>query len=97
MATRTHDLTAQVDGVNVLFITPENFIAGTLEVHHNGSRLRKGIEFTETTPASFTWVVAPKFPAPKTGDTLLVQYEQLNAGDPEIFPLVIASGIDPTM
>jgi hypothetical protein len=47
MATRTSDLTSQVDGSRVDFETPEPYLPGTLEVYANGRRLRRGEEFTE--------------------------------------------------
>lgn len=98
MATRTKNLTAQIDGVTKSFLTPENFDAGTLEVHLNGVRLLRASapngDFTETGPASFALDAA--CPAPVVGDTLQVQYEISSLGDPTIFPTVIASGFDPS-
>lgn len=96
MATRTRDLTSQVDGARVDFVTPEPYLPGTLEVYHNGRRLRRIEEFTELGGGVFRWVTAPKVAAPETGDSLLVQYEIEVPGETVLFPLVIASGIDPT-
>lgn len=96
MATRTRDLTSQVDGSRVDFVTPEPYLPGTLEVYHNGRRLRRIEEFTELGGGIFRWVTAPKVPAPAVGDSLTVQYEIVESGETVLFPLVIASGIDPT-
>lgn len=85
------DLTPQVDGATALFtIAGGPFIAGTLNVYHNGSRLRSGYDFNET--GSLDGFVL-EF-TPRVGDSVLVQYEieDFGAG----FPLVIAYGQDPT-
>jgi len=93
MATRTKDVTAQVNGVAVLFTVPETYDPLSLEVFFNGVRLRKGVEFVETPPNKFTWLATAKLPAPAVGDTVQVQYEVGTASD----VLVVASGIDPTI
>ncbi len=98
MATRTADLTSQVDGVVKLFTLPESFDVGTLEVYLNGVRLLKGVgtsgDFVETGTAQFTFNAG--CPAPAGADTLQAQYEVSSLGDPVIFPTVVASGHDPT-
>ena len=68
-ATRTQDLTAQVDGVAVQFTTPETFIAGSLVVYVDGARLRPG-QWTEDSTTQFTLTGAPV-----VGEGVLVQYE----------------------
>lgn len=95
MATRTVDITSQVDGAATSFVLPDTIIVTSLVAHWNGTRLRPGVEFVETGPSTFDWIVGPKFPAPKVGDTLQVQYEVLVAGETVLFPLVVASGIPP--
>lgn len=95
MATKTLDITGQVTGVATSFVLPDTIIATSLVVHWNGTRLRPTVEFAETGPSTFDWIVGPKFPAPKVGDTLQVQYEVLAAGETVLFPLVVASGIPP--
>ena len=88
--TRTEDLTSQIDGVKIDFVTAESFEVGTLEVHLNGVRLQPTENFAELSATSFR-----VFDAPKVGDTLLVQSEVVSAGDTLVFPTVVASGIDP--
>lgn len=97
MATVTRDLTGQVDGLATSFVTPEPFAPGSLVVHLNGARLVPVDEYAETGASTFVWVVTAPTPAPAVGDTLLVQYEVTAFGDTVLFPLVVASGIDPTL
>lgn len=97
MATRTRDLTSQVDGSTVDFVTPEPYLPGTLEVYYNGQRIRRGEEFVELGGGVFRWLATPKLPTPIVGDSLLVQYEIEAPGETVLFPLVVASGIDPTI
>lgn len=87
-STITEDLTPQVDGIVSLFtVTGGPWIAGTLEVEHNGLRLREGasFDFVETTLTTFTLVFVPR-----VGDSVQAQFEieDLGVG----FPLVVASG-----
>lgn len=91
MATRTRDLSAQVNGVATSFSTLEDYFPGTLEVELNGVRQRRGIFFSETGTQSFTTTEAPRL-----GDALSAQFEVVGPGDVFVFPTVIPSGIDPT-
>jgi hypothetical protein len=89
--TVTEDITAQIDGVVVNFTTSTAYNAGTLIVYHNGQQLRPGFDYTEDGgPAFNTFTMCY---VPETGDTLQTQLET-DSGT--AFPLVIASGIDPT-
>lgn len=90
MATRTLDLTDQVTGFATEFATLEEFLPGTLEVHLNGVRQRRGVFFVETGPQSFTTSEPPR-----QGDSLGVQFEVPGEGDSPVFPLVVPSGIEP--
>ena len=90
MATRTLDLTDQVTGFTVGFVTLEEFLPGTLEVYLNGVRQRRGTFFVESGPQSFTTTEPPQ-----TGDALAVQFEVPGAGDAPVFPIVVPSGIEP--
>ncbi len=89
METRTRDLTDQVTGFRTVFSTVENYLPGTLEVHLNGVRQRRGVHFVESGAHELTMAEAPR-----AGDSLAVQYEQLDATVPT-FPLVVPAGIDP--
>lgn len=91
MATRTRDITSQVNGVTTTFSTLEPYLPGTLEVYLNGVRQRREVFFVETGGALFTTSEAPK-----VGDSLLVQFEVQEPGDVVVFPMVIPSGIPPT-
>jgi hypothetical protein len=88
--TRTDDLSPQVDGVQTVFSTPVEFVTGTLEVHVNGVRQEPGVHFEEVGTVEFRM-----FEAPFLGDTLQLQYEVVGPGDSYMFPMVVASGIDP--
>jgi hypothetical protein len=90
MATRTRDLTDQVNGVGTTFSTLEDYLPGTLEVYLNGVRQRRGLFFSETGPQSFATTEAPR-----VGDALSAQFEVAGPGDILIFPTVVPSGIDP--
>jgi hypothetical protein len=90
MATRTHDISAQVNGVATAFSTPEPFLAGTLVVYLNGVRQRRDVFFSETGTQTFSTTEPPR-----VGDALSVQYEVVGAGDVIVFPTVNPSGIDP--
>jgi hypothetical protein len=91
MATRTRDLTDQVNGVAVTFSTFEDYLPGTLEVYLNGVRQRPGLFFSETGAQSFTTSEAPR-----VGDSLSAQFEVEGPGDVLIFPMVVPAGIDPS-
>lgn len=90
MATRTRDLTDQVNGVATSFSTFEDYLPGTLEVHLNGVRQRTGLFFSETGPHSFATSEAPR-----VGDALSAQFEVEGPGDVLVFPTIIPTGIDP--
>lgn len=90
MATRTRDLSAQVNGVATSFATLETFLAGSLEVYLNGVRQQRGVFFSETGTASFATAEPPR-----PGDALSVQFEVAWPGDVIVFPSVVPSGIDP--
>jgi hypothetical protein len=88
--TRTDDLTPQVDGVRTLFESPAEFVMGTMEVHLNGVRQEPGVHFEEVANMGLRM-----FEAPRPGDTLQLQCEVLGPGDSYVYPMVVASGIDP--
>ncbi len=90
MATRTKDLTSQVNGVVTSFSTPESYLPGTLEVYLNGVRQQRAVFFTETGGQTFSTTEPPR-----VGDALSVQFEVEGAGDLIVFPTVNPSGIDP--
>jgi hypothetical protein len=90
MATRTRDLTNQVNGVASEFSTLEPYLPGTLEVYLNGVRQRRAIFFSETGASTFATTEAPR-----AGDALAAQFEVEGPGDVLIFPTVVPSGIDP--
>lgn len=90
-ATITEDLTAQVNGMTQVFATTQAFLTGTLCVHLNGQRLRRGAshDFLETGLQDFTLSFVPDL-----GDVIAVQYEVEDTGAG--YPLVVAYGFDPT-
>lgn len=90
MGTRTKDISSQVNGVATTFLTFEDYLPGTLEVHLNGVRQRHGAFFTETGAQSFSTSEAPR-----VGDALAVQFEVDGPGDVTVFPMVVPSGVDP--
>lgn len=90
MATRTLDLTEQVNSVATTFFTPDEYLPGTLEVYLNGVRQRRGVFYAEAGGQVFTTSEAPR-----PGDSLQVQYEFAGPGDTLVFPTVVASGISP--
>ena len=90
MATRTRDLTDQVNGVATSFSTLEDYLPGTLEVYLNGVRQRRGVFFTETGAQSFLTTEPPQ-----PGDALGAQFEAEGPGDVLVFPTIVPSGIDP--
>lgn len=83
--TRGANLTPQVNGVLLVFVLPEPYVAGSLVVHINGIRTP---HFAETSATQLTFLDAPRI-----GDEVMVQYEILTDG--LTFPIVIASGIPP--
>lgn len=90
MATRTRDLSDQVNGVASSFSTFEDYLPGTLEVELNGVRQRRGIFFSEAGAQTFTTTEAPHL-----GDSLSAQFEVEGPGDVLVFPTVVPSGFDP--
>lgn len=66
------DLTSQVNGVAVVFTTAEQFEAGKLRVFIDGLRRRRGVDFSESGPNSFAWLLTP----PEVGQTLVVEYQK---------------------
>lgn len=90
MATRTEDLTAQVTGSATVFLTGEAFLPGSLEVHLNGIRQKRGVFFNESGTTAFETSEPPK-----VDDSLSIQYETVGAGDTVAFPTVTPSGIRP--
>lgn len=88
--TETRDLSGQVDGATQSFTT-DPYLPGTLVVELNGQRLRAGAaeDFEETGLQTFDTALPPA-----VGDTLQVQFEVEDSG--AFFPLVVASGSDPT-
>ena len=90
MATRTRDLTGQVNGVATTFSTHEDYLPGTLEVELNGVRQRRGVFFQENGAQNFTTTEAPR-----PGDSLSAQFEVEGPGDILVFPTVVPSGVNP--
>lgn len=90
MATHTEDLTAQITGVTTVFVTQQTFLPGSLEVHLNGVRQRRSVFFFENGVTAFSTTEAPL-----AEDTLTIQYETVETGSSEAFPLVIPSGSAP--
>lgn len=90
-ATITEDLTTQVNGMASEFSTTQAFLPGTLCVELNGQRLRRGMahDFLETGLQTFALSLTPDL-----GEVVTVQYEVEDTGAG--YPLVIASGFDPT-
>jgi hypothetical protein len=90
-ATITEDLTSQVNGMSQLFNTTQAFLPGSLCVELNGQRLRRGMahDFVETGLQTFELALLPDL-----GEVITVQYEVEDTGAG--YPLVIASGFDPT-
>ncbi len=90
-STIIEDITPQVDNVATVFTLAKGpYIATTLQVDHNGTRLREGAapdgDFEENgTFDGFTLCFAPR-----VGDSLQVQFEIDDTGAG--FPLVVASG-----
>jgi hypothetical protein len=90
LATRTRDLTDQVNGVATTFSTVDDYLPGTLEVFLNGVRQRRDVFFFESGARGFVTTEAPH-----DDDALSVQYEVVGPGEVIVFPTVGASGIDP--
>ncbi len=90
MATRTRDLTEQVTGFTTEFSTLEEYLPGTLEVHLNGVRQRRGVFFVESGLQTFTTSEPPRI-----GDALTVHFEAPGQGETLVYPVISASGIDP--
>lgn len=90
MATRTKDISEQVNGITTSFSVFEDYIPGSLEVYLNGVRQRRGVFFEEVGPQGFT-----SSEAPHPGDGLSAQYEVVGTGDVITFPTVVPSGISP--
>lgn len=90
--TRTVDLTHLVDGVKNLFDATANFIPGSLVVVRSGVRLRWGDDFQELLSPDFEI-----FTAPVVGDTFQVQFETIDPGVGDVFPLVVPHAVDPTV
>lgn len=90
MATRTRDLTDQVNGVATSFSTVDDYLPGTLEVFLNGVQQRRDTFFFESGARGFITTEAPR-----SDDALSAQYEMAGPGEVIIFPTVGASGIDP--
>lgn len=90
MATRTRDLTDQVNGVSTAFTTVDDYLPGTLEVFFNGVRQRRDVFFFESGVRGFTTTEPPL-----SGDALSVQFEVVGPGEVIIYPTIGASGIDP--
>jgi len=91
MATRTRDLTSQVNGIATAFSTLEDYLPGTLEIYLNGVRQQRGVFFAEAGPQEFSTTEPPK-----PGDALSAQFEVVGVGDVILFPSVVPSGIDPS-
>ena len=86
MSTKVLPLAGAVDGANLVFTTPETFIATTFRLIWNGVMYESTDSlhgFAETGPDEITTT----FP-PETGDVLLGLFSTTG--------LVVASGIDPT-
>lgn len=62
-----------IDGINVIFITSNNYVTESLKVTLNGLRLSRGIgsDYIESTPDTFTMNYTPL-----PGDTLEVDYQK---------------------
>ena len=92
MATKTEDISSQVDGVATVFTVTGPLEVGTLVVILDGLRQKKvsnGGWYTETVNGFTTE------DAPLLGSALQVQYET-SSGDVVGFTSVSASGIPPT-
>ncbi len=65
-------LTGIINGVNKVFTTTENFVAGSTKVFINGLRQELGVDYTETDDNEITFQDAPS----NTGftDVLLIEY-----------------------
>ena len=65
------DLTSQIDGLNTIFNTNNNYRSSSLEVNLSGLLQRKGslLDYQETGSDEFTFIKAPKL-----GMTLIVSY-----------------------
>lgn len=92
MATRTRDLTDQVNGVSTAFFTIDDYLPGTLEVFLNGVRQRRDVFFFESGVRGFITTEPPH-----DDDSLSVQYEVAGPGEVIIFPTIGASGVNPAV
>lgn len=65
------DLTGTLNGTNLIFTTPSNFVTNSTRLYLNGIRQRisASYDYTETGVNEITFVVAPI-----SGDSLLVDY-----------------------
>ena len=95
-STKIANLSDQVDGSAVVFLVPEVYLAGTLNVYLNGQRLVSGTvpddDFEEIAPTYNTFRMCV---TPRTNCILQVQYE-VDDGVTTVFPVVQAYSIDPS-
>lgn len=64
------DLTSQIDGIETTFTLANSYLADTTAVYLNGSRLRKGFDYTEDTDT--TIVIAS--PLVTVGEKIIIDY-----------------------
>lgn len=67
------DVSAAIDGNNILFGTSNRFVVGSAVVYYNGQRVRNPHEFTEDHSVPSSPKVVMTF-TPAVGDSLVVSY-----------------------
>jgi len=67
------DVSAAIDGDNILFTTTRRFVVGSAVVYYNGQRMRNPHEFTEDHSVPSAPKVVMTF-TPDVGDSLVVSY-----------------------
>lgn len=62
-----------IDGINVTFVTNNNFVSESLEIFLNGLKLSRGVgnDYTESSPNNFIMNYAPL-----PGDKIEVNYQE---------------------
>jgi len=62
-----------INGINTLFQTTYNYVAGTTQLYKNGLKLKKGTDYTETYPLTITFTNPPLNSGGLT-DSIIVTY-----------------------